>query len=96
MHLYIVPSKRIERLRQIGIARCLSGVVAISGASSGGFAEIDPREAKQQQVSAEERAQAVAGIRALRHLTSEAVVSEGGEDQNVESAASGRKMEDHR
>jgi drug/metabolite transporter (DMT)-like permease len=47
--------ERIERLRQIGIALCLSGVVAISGAAGGGFAEIDPHEAEQQQVSAEER-----------------------------------------
>jgi hypothetical protein len=88
--------ERIKRLQQIGIAMCLSGVVAISGAAGGGFAEIDPHEAEQQQVSAEERAQAVAGVRTLRRLSSEAVVSEGGEDRNVKSAASGQEMEDHR
>jgi hypothetical protein len=86
--------ERIERLQQIGM--CLSGAVAISGASGGGFAEIDPHEAKPQQVSAEERAQSVVGIRTLRRLSSEAIVSEGGEDQNVKSAASGQEMEDHR
>jgi EamA-like transporter family len=43
--------ERIERLQQIGIAMCLSGAVAISGAASGEFAEIDPHEAEQQQVS---------------------------------------------
>jgi hypothetical protein len=88
--------ERIERFQQIGIAMCLSGAVAISGASGGGFAEIDPHEAKPQQVSAEERAQSVVGIRTLRRLSSEAIVSEGGEDQNVKSAASGQEMEDHR
>ena len=40
--------ERIERLRQVGIAMCLGGVVAISGASGGGFAEIGPHEAEQQ------------------------------------------------
>ncbi len=89
-------SERIERLRQIGIAMCLSGVVAISGASGGGFAEIDPHEVKQQQVSVEERAQAVAGSRKLGRLSSEAAVSEGGGDQNVKHAASGAEMEDPR
>lgn len=43
--------ERIERLQQIGIAMCLSGAVAISGAASGEFAEIDSHEAEQQQVS---------------------------------------------
>jgi uncharacterized membrane protein len=47
--------ERIERLQQIGIAMCLSGVVAISGAAGGAFAEIDPHETEQQQVSAQER-----------------------------------------
>jgi MarR family transcriptional regulator, organic hydroperoxide resistance regulator len=45
--------------------------------------------------SAEERAQALAGIRTLRRL-SEAVVSAGGEDQNAKTAASGQEMEDLR
>ena len=45
--------------------------------------------------SAEERAQALVGIRTLRRL-SEAVVSDGGEDRNTKSAASGQEMEDHR
>jgi uncharacterized membrane protein len=57
-------------------------VLAVSGASSGGFAEIGPHEAKPQQVSAMERAQAVAGIRTLGRLSSEAVTG-------------GQKMEDH-
>jgi drug/metabolite transporter (DMT)-like permease len=47
--------ERIERLQKVGIAMCLSGVVAISGAAGGAFAEIDPHEAEQQQVSAQER-----------------------------------------
>lgn len=47
--------ERIERLQQIGIAMCLSGVVAISGAAGGGFAEIGPHEAEQRQVIVEER-----------------------------------------
>jgi hypothetical protein len=88
--------ERIERLQQIGIAICLSSVVAISGVAGGGFAEINRHEAEQQQVGAEERAQAVASISTSRHLSSEAVVSEGGEDQNAKSAASGQEMEDHR
>ena len=88
--------ERIERLRQIGIAMCLGGVVTISGVSGSGFAEIDPDEPEQQKVSLVERAQAVAGIGTLRRLSSEAVVSEGGGDQNVKSAASGQEMEDHR
>jgi DNA-binding MarR family transcriptional regulator len=46
--------------------------------------------------SAEERAQTLAGIRTLRRLSSEAVVSEGGEDQNVETVTGGQKLEDHR
>ena len=45
--------------------------------------------------SAEERAQNLAGIRTLRRL-SQAVVSEGGEDQNAKTAVSGQEMEDHR
>jgi DNA-binding MarR family transcriptional regulator len=45
--------------------------------------------------SAEERAQALAGIRTLRRL-SEAVVSEGGEDQNVETVTGDQEMEDLR
>jgi len=45
--------------------------------------------------SAEERAQTLAGIRTLRRL-SQAVVSEGGEDQNAKTAVSGQEMEDHR
>jgi hypothetical protein len=88
--------ERIERLQQIGIAICLSSVVAISGVAGGGFAEINRHEAEQQQVGAEERAQAVASISTSRHLSSEAVVSDGGEDQNAKSAASGQEMEDHR
>lgn len=43
--------ERIKRLQQIGIAACLSGVAAISGATGGGVAEIYPHEAKQQQVN---------------------------------------------
>src|SRR5215210_5730183 len=45
--------------------------------------------------SAEERAQTLAGIRTLRRL-SQAVVSEGGEDQNAKTAVSGQEMEAHR
>ena len=88
--------ERIERLQQIGIAMCLGGVVAISGAAGGGFPEIGPHETQQQQVSAEERVRPDAGIRVLRRLSPEAVVSEGGEGQNAKSAASGQEMEDHR
>ena len=87
--------ERIERLRQIGIAMCLGGVVAISGASGGGFAEIDPHEVEQQKVSAAESVQTLAEIRTLGRLSSEAVISDGGVDQNVKSAASGQEMEDH-
>ncbi len=48
-----------------------------------------------EAASAEERAQALAGIRTLRRL-SEAVVSEGGEDQNVETATGGQGLEGQR
>ena len=59
-------------------------------------AALQPYQAEQQQVSAEERVQTVAGIGALRRLSSGAVISDGGEDQNVKSAAAGQKLEDHR
>jgi len=43
--------ERIERLQQIGITACLSGVAAISGATGDGVAEFHPHEAKRQQVA---------------------------------------------
>lgn len=45
--------------------------------------------------NAEERAQTLAGIRTLRRL-SETVVSDGGEDQNVETATGSHTVEGHR
>jgi drug/metabolite transporter (DMT)-like permease len=54
--------ERIERLQQIGIAACLSGVAAISGATGDGVAETYPHEAKQQQIS---------DVRIEKHLAAE-------------------------
>ena len=48
-----------------------------------------------ERASAEERAQALAGIRTLRRL-SESVGSGGGEDQVTEAVTAGREMEDRR
>jgi len=54
--------ERVERLQQIGIAACLSGVAAISGATGDGVAETYPHEAKQQQIS---------DVRIEKHLAAE-------------------------
>jgi MarR family transcriptional regulator, organic hydroperoxide resistance regulator len=48
-----------------------------------------------ERASAEERAQALAGIRTLRRL-SESVGSGGGEDQETEAVTAGGEMEDRR
>ncbi len=49
-----------------------------------------------ERASAEERAQALAGIRTLRHLSEEVVSDGGGEDQDAEAVATGMQMEDQR